>query len=162
MFSVRVGSGGRTRTSGLRVMSPTSYRLLYPAMLECKYTDYSGICKIYLKKRIDALALRQAQRPSVRFGKLGGQGVRFGRLGGQVYDSAGSAAKCTLRQAQRPDGDRSCFSQSEMFMNSFIPAMSALAKDFCSPVARFFSWTVPASASSPPLMDRNGMDFFSA
>ena len=26
------GSGGRTRTSGLRVMSPTSYQLLYPAM----------------------------------------------------------------------------------------------------------------------------------
>ncbi len=25
-------SGGRTRTSGLRVMSPTSYQLLYPAM----------------------------------------------------------------------------------------------------------------------------------
>ena len=26
-------SGGRTRTSDLRVMSPTSYRLLYPAVL---------------------------------------------------------------------------------------------------------------------------------
>ena len=26
------GSGGRTRTSGLRGMSPTSYQLLYPAM----------------------------------------------------------------------------------------------------------------------------------
>ena len=26
------GSGGRTRTSGLRVMSPTSCQLLYPAM----------------------------------------------------------------------------------------------------------------------------------
>ena len=24
----------------LRVMSPTSYRLLYPAILDCKYTDY--------------------------------------------------------------------------------------------------------------------------
>ena len=23
----------------LRVMSPTSYRLLYPAILDCKYTD---------------------------------------------------------------------------------------------------------------------------
>ena len=30
------GSGGRTRTSGLRVMSPTSYQLLYPAMLLLK------------------------------------------------------------------------------------------------------------------------------
>ena len=29
-------SGGRTRTSGLRVMSPTSYQLLYPAMLLLK------------------------------------------------------------------------------------------------------------------------------
>ena len=24
----------------LRVMSPTSYQLLYPAILDCKYTDY--------------------------------------------------------------------------------------------------------------------------
>ena len=31
-----LGSGGRTRTSGLRVMSPTSYQLLYPAMLLLK------------------------------------------------------------------------------------------------------------------------------
>ena len=29
---VLFSSGGRTRTSGLRVMSPTSYQLLYPAM----------------------------------------------------------------------------------------------------------------------------------
>ena len=29
-------SGRRTRTSGLRVMSPTSYQLLYPAMLDYK------------------------------------------------------------------------------------------------------------------------------
>ena len=34
-----LGSGRRTRTSGLRVMSPTSYQLLYPAILDCKYTD---------------------------------------------------------------------------------------------------------------------------
>ena len=27
-----LSSGGRTRTSGLRVMGPTSYQLLYPAM----------------------------------------------------------------------------------------------------------------------------------
>ena len=26
-------------THDLRVMSPTSYRLLYPAILDCKYTD---------------------------------------------------------------------------------------------------------------------------
>ena len=29
------GSGRRTRTSGLRVMSPTSYQLLYPAIWVC-------------------------------------------------------------------------------------------------------------------------------
>ena len=34
----------------LRVMSPTSYRLLYPAILDCKYTDYFLICKFYLQK----------------------------------------------------------------------------------------------------------------
>ena len=32
-------SGRRTRTSGLRVMSPTSYQLLYPAILDCKDKD---------------------------------------------------------------------------------------------------------------------------
>ena len=31
-------SGNRTRTCDLRVMSPTSYLLLYPAILDCKYT----------------------------------------------------------------------------------------------------------------------------
>ena len=33
---VLFSSGRRTRTSGLRVMSPTSYQLLYPAMLDYK------------------------------------------------------------------------------------------------------------------------------
>ncbi len=32
-----LGSGDRTRTCGLRVMSPTSYQLLHPALLDCKY-----------------------------------------------------------------------------------------------------------------------------
>ena len=36
---VLFGSGERTRTSDLRVMSPTSYQLLYPAMLDYKSTD---------------------------------------------------------------------------------------------------------------------------
>ena len=49
-----------------------------------------------------------------------------------------------------------------IFINSFIPEMSVLAKDFCSPVVRFLSWMTPASTSLPPLMERNGMDFFSA
>ena len=31
----------------LRVMSPTSYRLLYPAILDCKYTDIFLIRKFY-------------------------------------------------------------------------------------------------------------------
>ena len=35
-MSCPASSGGRTRTSGLRVMSPTSYQLLYPAILDCK------------------------------------------------------------------------------------------------------------------------------
>ena len=34
----------------LRVMSPTSYRLLYPAIFDCKYTDYFLICKFLLQK----------------------------------------------------------------------------------------------------------------
>ena len=33
-------SGGRTRTSDLRVMSPTSYQLLYPAVLDRKYMGF--------------------------------------------------------------------------------------------------------------------------
>ena len=33
-------SGGRTRTCDLRVMSPTSYRLLYPAVLDCKGRNF--------------------------------------------------------------------------------------------------------------------------
>ena len=40
------GSGGRTRTSGLRVMSQTSYQLLYPAILDCKDTHVFRISKI--------------------------------------------------------------------------------------------------------------------
>ena len=32
-------SGGRTRTYDLRVMSPTSYQLLHPAILDCKDTE---------------------------------------------------------------------------------------------------------------------------
>ena len=37
---VPVCSGSWTRTSDLRVMSPTSYLLLYPAMLVYKYTPF--------------------------------------------------------------------------------------------------------------------------
>ena len=39
-MEILFSSGGRTRTSGLRVMSPTSYQLLYPAMLDYKGTVY--------------------------------------------------------------------------------------------------------------------------
>ena len=41
---VLFGSGRRTRTTDLRVMSPTSYQLLYPAMLDCKSNNnfYNG------------------------------------------------------------------------------------------------------------------------
>ena len=30
-------------------MSPTSYRLLYPAVLDCKDTEYFRICKFFLR-----------------------------------------------------------------------------------------------------------------
>ena len=36
-ISNSLSSGGRTRTCGLWVMSPTSYQLLHPAISECKY-----------------------------------------------------------------------------------------------------------------------------
>ena len=34
------GCGGRTRTYDLRVMSPTSYQLLYSAILGCTLSAY--------------------------------------------------------------------------------------------------------------------------
>ena len=47
---VNFSSGGRTRTSGLRVMSPTSYQLLYPAMFWfCKDTHYFFQNKFFWK-----------------------------------------------------------------------------------------------------------------
>ena len=42
-------SGGRTRTSGLRVMSPTSYQLLYPAMWNAKIVIIFNIAKFSFK-----------------------------------------------------------------------------------------------------------------
>ena len=45
-----VSSGGRTRTSDLRVMSPTSYRLLYPAVWDCKGKDFFRKNKTFLKE----------------------------------------------------------------------------------------------------------------
>ena len=42
-------SGERTRTSDLRVMSPTSYRLLYSAMWSTKVGTFFGIAKFYLR-----------------------------------------------------------------------------------------------------------------
>ena len=44
-------SGGRTRTCDLRVMSPTSYRLLYLAVLDCKGTAFFCICKFFSSNR---------------------------------------------------------------------------------------------------------------
>ena len=38
-------SGGRTRTSDLRVMSPTSYQLLHSAVLDCKGNTKYPKCK---------------------------------------------------------------------------------------------------------------------
>ena len=45
-----VSSGGRTRTSGLRVMSPTSYQLLYPAILDYKDMNIFLRYKIIFEK----------------------------------------------------------------------------------------------------------------
>ena len=45
MLTFFVSSGERTRTSDLRVMSPTSYQLLYSAVLDCKGSYYFLICK---------------------------------------------------------------------------------------------------------------------
>ena len=41
-FSVELAlvAGVGIEPHDLRVMSPTSYQLLYPAILDCKYTDY--------------------------------------------------------------------------------------------------------------------------
>lgn len=47
-------------------------------------------------------------------------------------------------------------------MNVTSASTSSLAKDICSPVERFFTLTLPAAASSPPLMETNGIPFFSA
>ena len=38
-FFLYVVAGVGFEPHDLRVMSPTSYRLLYPALLDCKYTD---------------------------------------------------------------------------------------------------------------------------
>ena len=40
LSEILCSSGGRTRTYDLRVMSPTSYRLLYSAVWECKGKDF--------------------------------------------------------------------------------------------------------------------------
>ena len=42
-FAFFCSSGGRTRTCDLRVMSPTSYQLLYPAIALQKYNKF---CKL--------------------------------------------------------------------------------------------------------------------
>ena len=38
-FSASLVAGVGFEPHDLRVMSPTSYQLLYPAILDCKYTD---------------------------------------------------------------------------------------------------------------------------
>ena len=39
---ITIGCGKRTRTSDLRVMSPTSYLLLHPAIIKAVYKKYGG------------------------------------------------------------------------------------------------------------------------
>jgi hypothetical protein len=45
-------------------------------------------------------------------------------------------------------------------MKPRIPEMSESSNAFCSPVSRFFTFTVPPSISVEPLMEMNGMAFF--
>ncbi len=70
ILDVRRGSGGRTRTSGLRVMSPTSYQLLYPAMLlDYKCRHYFLICKIFEELfKIFCVRIDGAYHDKVHFG----------------------------------------------------------------------------------------------
>ncbi len=112
-------------------MSPTSYQLLYPAMLDYKDTDFFRKCNPFCEKSpLRILHVTGTYREDFS----------------QTYDIQEFTNK----------------SRVYVFMNAFIPEMSVLEKDFWSPVVRFLSWTVPALASSPPLMERNGMDFRSA
>ena len=141
MLNVRVSSGGRTRTSGLRVMSPTSYQLLYPAMLDYKGRNIFLECKTYFKKYVQKMFGSESLCRKSPYEILVTCKI-----------SEGDFLQIYVLQISYP----------YIFINSFIPAMSVLAKDFCSPVVRFLSWMVPASASLPPLMERYGMDFFSA
>ena len=133
----QIRSGGRTRTSGLRVMSPTSYQLLYPAMLDYKGRNIFLKCKTYFKKMFGSESLCRKSPSEILVTCKISEGYFL-----QIY----------VLQISYP----------YIFINTFIPAMSVLAKDFCSPVVRFLSWMTPASTSLPPLMERNGMDFFSA
>ena len=141
MLNVRVSSGGRTRTSGLRVMSPTSYQLLYPAMLDYKGRNIFLECKTYFKKYVQKM-----------FGSESLCRKSPSEILVTCKISEGDFLQIYVLQISYP----------YIFIKTFIPAMSVLAKDFCSPVVRFLSWMTPASTSLPPLMERNGMDFFSA
>ena len=121
-------------------MSPTSYQLLYPAMLDYKGRNIFLKCKIIFKTYKSRIIYAD-----------------------DILESAIIKRKSPseiLPVTKISEGDFRL--TNYIFINSFIPAMSVLAKDFCSPVVRFLSWMVPASASLPPLMERNGMDFFSA
>ncbi len=52
MMRIKFSSGDTTRTCDLRVMSPTSYLLLYPAILDCKYTTNIYKYKKYSKNSL--------------------------------------------------------------------------------------------------------------
>ena len=45
----KLSSGGRTRTCDLRVMSPTSYQLLYPAIALQKYNKFLKLQNVFQK-----------------------------------------------------------------------------------------------------------------
>ena len=49
MPGVIMVAGGGLEPSDLRVMSPTSYQLLYPAILDCKDTQFSEFPNLFEK-----------------------------------------------------------------------------------------------------------------
>ena len=63
---------------------------------------------------------------------------------------------------RQPSPDSGFRTQPPYPRKARMPAMSSLEKVRCSPEARFLMPTVPAAASSPPLIEMNGIALRSA
>ena len=74
MLTFSFSSGGWTRTNDLRVMSPTSYRLLYSAVWDCK------------GKEIFLILQKNLEIP----GQAGNDGEQAGADGARANKEAGS------------------------------------------------------------------------